>query len=226
MGTRMEGMTKNSPKCLVELKTGETILERQLNQLKQAGVHDIIITTGYGSDQIEKCVFEKFQDMNIEFVYNQDFKITNYIYSLYLIKKDLEDDIILMHGDMVLESEVLNTLVQRNLSSVVVSSTIPLPEKDFKAVQYHDTISAIGIEYFDNAYACQPVYYMKREDWKAWLNQIKVFCENKDTKCYAEKALNPLLEKREIKLYPHDIKNLLCQEIDTPIDLETVNKRL
>lgn len=226
IGTRMKDMTKESPKCFVSLKTGETILERQLKQLRECGIQDIIITTGYCSSQLENYVLEEFPNLTIEFIYNKDFQTTNYIYSLHLIQNEIKDDILLLHGDLVLENKVIEALIKQNNSSVVVSSTAPLPEKDFKAVVCHDTIKRIGIEYFENALACQPVYFMKQDDWNLWKTQINAFCEMGTKTCYAEKALNILLEKKEIRLYPFDIKNLLCQEIDTQLDLETVNSRL
>ena len=45
-GTRMKALTEEKPKCLVELD-GQSLLEKQLNALRQAGIEDIAIVTGY-----------------------------------------------------------------------------------------------------------------------------------------------------------------------------------
>lgn len=226
IGARMKDITKDSPKCFVKLKTQETILERQLKQLIQYKIYDIVITTGYCSSKLENYVLEKFPNLNIEFVYNKDYQSTNYIYSLYLIQDKIEEEVLLFHGDLIFENKVLEILTEQKESSVIVSSTIPLPEKDFKAVQVNGKIKDIGIEFFENAIACQPIYFMKQKDWQTWMSKIKVFCENGNKNCYAEKALNTLLEVDKISLYPVDIQELLCQEIDTQADLEIVNNKL
>ena len=48
---------------------------------------------------------------------------------------------------------------------MTVSSTLPLPEKDFKAVIKNNKIDKVGIEIFNEAMAAQPLYKLKKEDW-------------------------------------------------------------
>ena len=45
-GSRMKNLTDERPKCLVELR-GKTLLERQLESLRDAGIREIAIVTGY-----------------------------------------------------------------------------------------------------------------------------------------------------------------------------------
>ena len=45
-GTRMKGLTEERPKCLVELR-GKTLLDWQLLALRDAGITEIAIVTGY-----------------------------------------------------------------------------------------------------------------------------------------------------------------------------------
>lgn len=45
-GSRMKGLTDQKPKCLVELR-GKTLLEWQLKALREAGVSEIAVVTGY-----------------------------------------------------------------------------------------------------------------------------------------------------------------------------------
>lgn len=83
------------------------------------------------------------------------------------------------------------------------------------------TIAEIGVSTFHNAIACQPLYGLQSEDWLLWQREIAVFCTRGEVNCYGECALNPLLQKETLKLYPFDT-TLFCQEIDTPEDLKTV----
>ena len=46
LGTRMGVLTSEHPKCMTEISTNETILSRQLQQLAEAGIREVVITTG------------------------------------------------------------------------------------------------------------------------------------------------------------------------------------
>ena len=45
-GSRMKDLTDERPKCLVELR-GKPLLEWQLEALREAGINEIAIVTGY-----------------------------------------------------------------------------------------------------------------------------------------------------------------------------------
>ena len=47
LGSRMGILTSEHPKCMTEISPGETILSRQLRQIRDAGITDVVITTGY-----------------------------------------------------------------------------------------------------------------------------------------------------------------------------------
>lgn len=224
MGTRMGSLTSEQPKCMTKISPTETILSRQLRQIASAGIKEVVMTTGYFDDVlIEYC---KDLDLPLDFVFvnNSLYRETNYIYSIYCAKDHLDDDIVLMHGDLVFENSVFEDVINSPVSCMTVSSTLPLPEKDFKAVIKDGNITKVGIEFFDSAMAAQPLYLIKKDDWKIWLDQIISYCESNNRKCYAEKALNDVSDKAVIR--PFDVKDLLCSEIDNPEDLKVVSTRL
>ncbi|MCZ0860815.1 phosphoenolpyruvate mutase [Methanocorpusculum sp. MG] len=224
MGRRMGALTKDHPKCMTELSPRETILSRQLNQLVNAGISDVVITTGLFDTVLMEYCHSLSLPVTITFIKNPVYDQTNYIYSLYSAKDHLHDDIILMHGDLVFENIVLDDLLEFPGSCMIVSSTAELPEKDFKAVVKDNQIRKIGIEFFDHALAAQPFYKLQKSEWKLWLTKISEYCEAGNTGCYAENAFNEISDK--CVLYPLDIKNLLCSEIDTSDDLAVVSNRV
>lgn len=222
LGKRMGVLTSEHPKCMTEISCSETILSRQLGELKGAGIEKVVITTGLFDNVLtEYC---RFLDtgLDISFVKNPLYDKTNYIYSIYCARDLLkDDDILLMHGDLVFENSVLDAVIGADTSVMTVSSTAPLPEKDFKAVVDGDRITAVGIEFFDNALTAQPLYKLKKDDWKVWLDRIVEFCEKDETGCYAEKAFNEVSDRCVI--HTLDVKDALCNEIDTPEDLKAVS---
>ena len=224
MGSRMGVLTSQHPKCMTEISSRETILSRQLNQLCQVGVTDVVITTGlFDGVLVDYCRGLQLP-LNLTFVNNPDYRDTNYIYSIYCAREKLDDDILLMHGDLVFENSVLDDVLAFEGSCMTVSSAVALPEKDFKAVIHDGRIEKVGIEFFEDALAAQPLYKLTRQDWLVWLREISVFCEGGERKCYAEKALNQVSDR--MHLLPLDVGERLCSEIDNPEDLAAVSARL
>lgn len=225
LGHRMGDITKTHPKCMTEITKEDTILSRQLRTLFEAGIRDVVITTGYFDDVLMDYCHSLSLPLRITFVNNPIFAQTNYIYSMYLAKEHLlNDDILLLHGDLVFEESVLRGIQKEKNSCMKVSSTVPLPEKDFKAVVRDGRVYAVGIEFFEEAMEAQAFYKLNREDWLVWLDRITQFCESGKRNCYAEVALNEVSDRCAI--YAYDAKDRLCTEIDNPEDLEKVKSRL
>ncbi len=224
MGSRMGVLTSEHPKCMTEISRNETILSRQLNMLADAGVTEVVMTTGlFDSVLVNYCQSLELT-LHITFVNNPVYRETNYIYSIYCAKDYLDDDIILMHGDLVFENSVLDAVLASEDSCMTVSSTLPLPEKDFKAVVRNGKVVKVGIEFFNEAMAAQALYKLKKEDWKVWLDRIVSFCESDNVKCYAENALNEVSDQCNITAL--DVKDALCNEIDDAKDLAVVSEKL
>ena len=225
LGHRMGTITREHPKCMTEISIKDTILSRQLKQLVSFGIKEAVITTGYYDRILVNYCNELHLPLKFTFVNNPVYDRTNYIYSIYCAKDVLKDeDIILMHGDLVFENLVMEAVVNSDDSCMTVSSTLPLPDKDFKAVISGSHIAKVGIEFFDNAMAAQPLYKIKKDDWLVWLENIERFCESDNRKCYAENAFNEVSDRCIIK--PLDVRDMLCSEIDTPEDLAVVTARL
>ncbi|MBO7618502.1 MAG: phosphoenolpyruvate mutase [Bacteroidales bacterium] len=224
LGHRMGVLTSEHPKCMTEISSKETILSRQLQLIAGAGIDEVVMTTGYFDEVLIKYCKSLDLPVRFTFVNNPLYDQTNYIYSIYCAKEYLDDDILLMHGDLVFENGVFDSVVDHPGSCMTVSSTLALPEKDFKAVIRGGKVTKVGIEFFEDAMAAQPLYKLLKKDWDIWLDRIVAFCENGKCKCYAENAFNEISD--QISVLPLDFKDKLCAEIDTPEDLAVVSARL
>ncbi len=224
LGSRMGVLTSEHPKCMTEISGNETILSRQLRQIANAGIKEVVMTTGAFDAVLVNYCQSLDLPLHITFVKNPEYAETNYIFSIYCAKEYLDDDIILMHGDLVFENEVFDRVVQYEGSCMTVSSTLPLPEKDFKAVVKNGRVMKVGIEFFNDAMAAQPLYKLTKDAWRQWLDKIAAFCEEGNRKVYAENALNELDGAADI--HAIDVDNMLCAEIDNPEDLAVVSAKL
>ena len=110
---------------------------------------------------------------------------------------------------------------------MAVSLGAPLPEKDFKAVIHGGLIEKVGIEFFEDAAAAQPLYKLRREDMADWLGKIAEFCESGDDskrRCYAENALNEIFAQLDVRAFPYE--GYYIDEIDNPEDYARVKEEI
>ena len=224
LGSRMGVLTSEHPKCMTEISPRETILSRQLRQLSDAGIRQVVITTGYYDEVLVNYCRALDLPLDFTFVKNPVYDQTNYIYSIYCAREYLDDDIVLMHGDLVFENEVFDRVLASEASCMTVSSTLPLPEKDFKAQVKDGWVMRVGVDIFEDALEAQALYKLNKNDWKVWLDKIAEFCEAGNRKVYAENALNELNGAANIAAL--DVGDLLCAEIDNPEDLAAVSAKL
>ena len=224
LGSRMGVLTSEHPKCMTEISSRETILSRQLTMLAKIGIEEVVLTTGLFDTVLVNYCQNLDLPLQYTFVKNPIYDQTNYIYSIYCAREYLDDDIILMHGDLVFENEVLDMVMASSDSCMTVSSTLPLPEKDFKAVVKDGMVLKVGVEFFTEAMEAQALYKLNRADWRVWLDKIIEFCESDRRKVYAENALNEL--NGAANIHALDVQNLLCAEIDNPEDLAVVSAKL
>ena len=115
----MGELTAHSPKSMVHLYNNETIFERQIRLLQEAGITTVVVTTGPYPEMLkEVCAKPCFSNMTFYFPHNEKYDQTNYIYSMYQARDYLDDDIIMMHGDLVFDREILTSLIKDKRSDV------------------------------------------------------------------------------------------------------------
>ena len=81
LGSRMGAFTSDHPKCMTEIGLYETILSRQLKILTDAGIKEVVITTGYFDGVLVNYCNSLDLPLHFTFVKNPVYDKTNYIYS-------------------------------------------------------------------------------------------------------------------------------------------------
>ena len=149
---------------MTEVSSRDTILSRQLRQIVDAGIEEVVMTTGLFDGVLVKYCQGLELPLRFTFVKNPIYDKTNYIYSIYCAREYLDDDIVLMHGDLVFENEVFERVLASESSCMTVSSTLPLPEKDFKAQVVDGKVMKVGVDIFNEAMEAQALYKLLRKD--------------------------------------------------------------
>lgn len=225
LGSRMGELTKDKPKCMVRLYNDETIFGRQIRLLSECGISEFIITTGPYKEQLI-AEASKYPNLKFNFVDNPDYMKTNYIVSMNNAYDLLDDDVLLMHGDLVFNKGLVEKLLRDNRKSIgLYNEQKRLPEKDFKGRFHNNVLKEVSISIFDNdCYAFQPLYKLGRQDIVAWKEKVKEFVENGNVKVYAENALNEITD--QISIYGMSYRSDYIDEIDNEQDYERVSREI
>ncbi|OAM31700.1 NTP transferase domain-containing protein [Eikenella corrodens] len=119
LGSRLKEITKSKHKALIEIK-GIPNIERTILYLKEAGIDEIYIVTGYLSSQFEYLTYK----YGCKLIKNNKYREYNNIYSFYLASKYLSDSYVI-DSDVVLFKNIF-------LDKPVFSTyyTIIRPESD------------------------------------------------------------------------------------------------
>jgi choline kinase len=224
-GNRLRPLTDDRPKALLEVGS-KCLLGHQLDNLVGAHIKHIIMTTGPFADKIKVYMKEAYPSISVSYVFNPRYAATNYIYSLWLAKKLIDEAIILLHGDLLFNSKLLDRLIAEKYENcVLVNREIKAPEKDFKAVIEDERVVKIGVGFSgENAFFSAPIYKFSKSSFLRWLEEIGKFVRKGLIMNYAEDALNKITDT--ITLHPIYYNDEFCMEIDTREDLETANSLL
>lgn len=101
-GTRLKKYTKNLPKGMLDF-AGKTLLERQIELYREAGIEKIIVVRGFAA--------EKIAYPGVTYYTNGEYASTNMVESLLVAKAEFDDDMIVGYSDVVFEKRLLEGMM-------------------------------------------------------------------------------------------------------------------
>lgn len=102
-GTRLSKYTKDLPKCMLEFG-GKTLIQRQVDTLREAGISDITLVKGY--------LAEKIQIPGVKYLVNERYAETNMVGTLMCAKEEMNEDMLVCYGDIIYEEQVLRAVLE------------------------------------------------------------------------------------------------------------------
>ena len=230
VASRLRPLTNNTPKCLLNIG-GKAILERTIDNLIANDIKEIIIVTGYLEDQIRSFLTETYPDIKFNFIYNNIYDSTNNIYSLWMTKESvLDDEIILLDSDIVFDSKIIGMLINSNYENcLAVRSNHQLGDEEIKLTLNEDKSikeiskvvepknaigESIGIEKFSRKFVVNLFNILDR-----------MILDEKKVDVFYEAAFQKAIDNG-LKVFPVDVDELGCMEIDTIEDFEDAGKFL
>lgn len=231
-GSRLGKYTKNNTKCMLDVH-GETLLERAIDALLEAGIKDFILVLGYKKDNVKKFIKEKELDkkINITYVDNDVYDTTNNIYSLYLAKDYLiQDDTILLESDLIYDKSIIKKLVNSKYDSAALIAKYE-EWMDGTVVKLNDdnTINSFverkdfNYDDVDSYYKTVNVYKFSKEfSERFYLPFLESYIKAYGNNDYYELVLKVISELKDTNLYGLPLTNELWYEIDDCQDYDIV----
>ena len=115
-------LTRNTPKSLLHLHNGRSVLETQLEKIGDSRVIDeAIILIGYLGEQIEAKLRNYKSEMKIKTIYNPFYELSNNLHTLWLSKNEMDTGFIITNGDNIIEMNIYRDLVKKTPDGVVLT---------------------------------------------------------------------------------------------------------
>ncbi len=116
-GSRLKGYTENIPKGFLKIGD-ETLLERSIRHLQNAGITNIVIGTGYKAEAFEPLK-EKY---GVRLYCNQDYHSSESFYTLFLAQPFLQSDFLLLESDILYDPTGLSYIVDSPFPNTLLAS--------------------------------------------------------------------------------------------------------
>ena len=126
LGKRLLGLNMNKPKCLLTAGS-ETLIRRSVNLLVNKGISDITVIVGYEADLIRNELKN-----DVAYFENPHFLTTNSIMSLWYAKDLLEDNVLLLNGDLYYEHGILDYAKNQTNPVVMLADSTRIDNADYR----------------------------------------------------------------------------------------------
>lgn len=162
-------------------------------------------------------------DLSIRYFINYEFDNTNNMYSLYLAREFLDDDVIIMNSDLIINSDIIK-LVKDAPSSCVAVDVATYHQESMKVVVDNGLIISISKEIPEGcAFGTSiDVYKVVKDDLPILLSEMSYFIDvMHERDKWTEVLLDKVFREKKINAVPLDIRPNKWFEIDNFDDLET-----
>jgi|TARA_B110000438_G_scaffold223948_1_gene217627 L-glutamine-phosphate cytidylyltransferase len=109
---RLGDQTRELPKGLLDIN-GKSILERQIDLLKNNGINKIIMITGPHK--------EKFKFKDIQYIEDLEYEQHDVLLSLMAAKNEIKGDVITIYSDILFDEKILQQIVKSDVDIGVVT---------------------------------------------------------------------------------------------------------
>lgn len=229
-GSRLGRYTKDNTKCMLEVN-GKTLLERCIDALKEANINKLVLVLGYKKENVINYIKDKGLDkkIEIEYVFNEDYDITNNIYSLFLAKDIFKrEDTILLESDLIYEPSIIKELIESKYDNAAVlakyeqwmDGTVVTLDSEKNILEFIEK-QDFDYDKINKYYKTVNIYKFSKEYIeKYYIPFLEAYVKAYGNNCYYELVLKVISGINKALLKGYVIKNKKWYEIDDCQDLD------
>ncbi|MBL4574782.1 MAG: phosphocholine cytidylyltransferase family protein [Opitutaceae bacterium] len=218
-GSRIQGVIGDKPKCLIEVE-GQTLISRMVAMLRNRGIDDISVITGFESELILDEL-----DSGVNFFYNPFYRVTNSIASLWFARELLEGDVLLLNADLFVEDEILDIALSQTKPVVMLSDSTRIETADFRFGVEGDRILKTGNQLKNHETDCEYVGIVRIA--AAFVGKFKKglvgMVQSGDYRNWWEGVLYEFIEDGDVIRHV-DIKGFFWTEVDHAADYQRLQQ--
>ena len=236
MGRRLGEKTRDNTKCMVEVN-GVKLIDRLLGQLSALDLQRVIIVVGYKGKELREYIESTYlssltshpSPLKIEFAENPIYDKTNNIYSLSIVKDQLQqDDTLLIESDLIFSDRFFPMILENtypNLALVAkyeswMDGTMVRLDEDHHIVNF---VSKEAFDYsnVDSYYKTVNIYKFSKEFLQnKYVPFLDAYTRAVGNNEYYENVLRiiSMLNDHDLKALP--VGNEKWYEIDDKQDLD------
>lgn len=208
-GVRLGKLTEETPKPLLRV-CGVRMLDTCIIALRNIGIKDIEVITGYKHEQFEKLKEYAFYK-DITFTYNKDYDKGNNILSLNCAKT--KGDVIILDADQVLDPTIFKSL-DFSYSFYCNQPSIIDTTSDWEIIASNNIVISIDTSHCPlNGKQLKSISFWKSYDFKTLKSKIKAEIKASNTNIYWDNVAVDILPITLI--YTYQVSNQEAIEIDT-----------
>lgn len=220
LGSRLAPITHNCPKSLVPVN-GKPILAKQIDNLHENNIFDITIVAGYKANVLKSYVSHYYGN-KIKIIDNNDYALTNNMYSAYLACEDFcGEKFLMMNADVFYDSSIIKALLESPAPNAIATDIGRYLEESMKVTQYNGRLTGISkkISKEESLGVSIDIYKFSEFAGHVFFNKCAEYIEvKKEVTLWSEVALNDILVNVEFKACPLPL-NGRWVEIDNHDDL-------
>ena len=226
MGTRLRPLTESCPKCLVDV-CGKPIMEYQLESLQKAGIGQCTMVVGYKSESVRQRFGNNYRGIKLSYVENHRYAETNNMYSLWLAKSKMDDDILLLESDLIFDDRLLQELIWDHADNVAVvdryrptmDGTVILSNAGVVDAMVLKARQGLGFDYA-TALKTVNIYKLSQETLTDWVvPAMDSFLSRERTDQYYEVVFSNLIDGGRLDMGVFHMGSRRWAEVDTLEDL-------
>lgn len=217
-GSRLGKLTGGKPKSFVEIR-GKKLIEYNLRLLQKYHVDEIIIVTGYQTEEFEKLTADM---KNVRLVFNPFYEMVNVLGSFYMGMEALHDDFIYLHADTLCEPSIFEKLVYPQADVVLPVEYRKWNEEAMKVRSENGKIVQITkqmpVTEAEGEFIGMAAF--KKEVVSSLKEKTKQLMKEKAFTDYFESAIQRLIDEEEFQIEAVSTDGAFWAEVDFMEDYE------